>query len=133
FQQSIGEEIDGLLRELIIGADIGEARALPCQVLLDIDHDLSGELIAGQHGDGPAETVTCVTRDQASRGIGDFTLVNRGGGVWSGFGPGWSWFPRNCGFHRPPFFHALSANSRCNWGALFPVCRSRSSVRSSRI
>ncbi len=88
FQQRIGEQIYGLLRELVIGADIGEARALLCQVLLDIDHDLSGELLAGKHGDGATETVARVTGDQESRSIGDVILGKRDECVMSGLDRG---------------------------------------------
>ena len=74
FQQRIGEQVRRIFGELVVGADVGEARALPGQVLLDIDHDLRGEGLAGEHRDGAAEAVARVARDQESRGIGDVVL-----------------------------------------------------------
>ena len=38
--ERIGEQVGRLLGELVVGADVGEARALAREVLLDVDDDL---------------------------------------------------------------------------------------------
>ena len=88
FQQRISEHIRGILRELVVGADIGEARALLRQVLLDVDHDLGGEVRAGKHRDGAAEAIAGVARDQETRAVGDVVLGQCDERVVPGLGHG---------------------------------------------
>ena len=41
--QRVGEQVGRVLGELVVGADVGEARALAREVLLDVDDDLRRE------------------------------------------------------------------------------------------
>jgi hypothetical protein len=86
FDQRIGEQIRGIFSELVVGADIAEARALLRQVLLDVHHDLGCEFLTGEHRDGAAEAVARVARDQEARGIGDVVLRERHQRIVSGGG-----------------------------------------------
>ena len=72
--ERIGENVGRILRELIVGPQIAEARALAGQILLDVDHDLGGEAVAGDDGDGTAEAIAGVTRHQKAGGVGDVVL-----------------------------------------------------------
>ena len=61
-----------------------KARALPRQVLLDVDHDLGGECIARENGDGAAKAVAGVTGHQEACRVGDVVLREGDEGVVPG-------------------------------------------------
>ena len=75
--QRIGEQVGRILGELVVGADVGEARALAREVLLDVDDDLRREGVAGDDRDGAAEAVAGVARHQEAGRIGHVVLGER--------------------------------------------------------
>ena len=58
FLQRVGQNVSRVLGELVVGADVAEARTLPREILLDVDDDLRREAVAREDRDGAAEAIT---------------------------------------------------------------------------
>ena len=72
--QRVGEHVRRVLGELVVGADVREPRALPRQVLFDIDDDLRREAVARQDRNGATEAVADLARHQEAGRVGDVVL-----------------------------------------------------------